>query len=87
MAVVSAEGCLPLVALFDAQEIVRTAEVQLGENLSVGKAVRRLGCKRNRLTVPHGDQVQRSIVHTQTEGCEENTRPKRGLGRTNETDL
>lgn len=65
----SAEGSLPLVTLFDADEVVSTAKVELGEDFCVLQAVEGLGNEREGVSVLDGDFVEAAIVDAEAEGA------------------
>ena len=66
-AVASAEGGLPLVAWGDANEVVGSSEIDLGENLRVAEAIEEVWDERERVAILLGDLVEAAPIDTEAE--------------------
>jgi hypothetical protein len=69
VAVAGAEGGLPLVACLDAEEVVGTPKVDLGEDLGASKAIEGFRDEREGVAIFYGDAVEASVVNAEAEGA------------------
>ena len=69
VAVAAAEGGLPFVSRGDPNEVVRAAEIEFGEEPSLGEAIEGFRDEWERVAVLEGKFVESSVVDAQPEGA------------------
>jgi hypothetical protein len=67
--VAGAEGCLPLVAGLDAEEIIGAAEVDLGEDFGASEAVEGFRNEREGVAIFYSDAIEAPVVDAEAEGA------------------
>ncbi|MEE6527535.1 hypothetical protein FKM82_028963 [Ascaphus truei] len=64
----SIECRFPFVALANSDKIIRTPEVQFGEDLRSLKTIKQFGYKRKRAAILNGNFVESTVVNARTQG-------------------
>jgi hypothetical protein len=67
--VAGAEGCLPLVAGLDAEEIIGAAEVDLGEDFGASEAVEGFRNEGEGVAIFYSDAIEAPVVDAEAEGA------------------
>ena len=85
----SVEGCLPLIPLPDAHQMVGVSQVQLGEDGGITEGNECRAEEWQGVCIPGGDGVQAPVVHAGSQPSillpyKEKSRPQWGRGRTDE---
>ena len=69
MAISGPEGCLPLIPILDAHQVVGSTEVNLGVHLGSPQPVKKRCDQGEGISVLLGDFIESSVVNTMAEGA------------------